>query len=198
MYVDPVIQYEDLPLYHWRPHSRGRITVRKLASLAIFGFPEAGRSESNESSADSGVSSAGCPSDEYQSSSRGTKTAENVATWAAAIKQALMPVTPQSSTAVSTAGGDKNRTADMAQLKVPLAGETGHLGMQIQSEQEFSQLYQIFLDEVLGSGQFGVCYGGIHRKTGKHVAVKLIDKLKFPSNKEAALRTEVEILQVCH
>lgn len=37
---------------------------------------------------------------------------------------------------------------------------------------------------------------GIHRKTGKHVAVKLIDKLKFPSNKEAALRTEVEILQV--
>jgi hypothetical protein len=28
------------------------------------------------------------------------------------------------------------------------------------------------------------------------VAVKLIDKLKFPSNKEAALRTEVEILQV--
>ena len=27
------------------------------------------------------------------------------------------------------------------------------------------------------------------------MAVKLIDKLKFPSNKEAALRTEVEILQ---
>jgi serine/threonine protein kinase len=37
-----------------------------------------------------------------------------------------------------------------------------------------------------------------HRKSGKHVAVKLIDKLKFPSNKEAALRTEVEILQVLH
>lgn len=64
---------------------------------------------------------------------------------------------------------------------------------------------------MLGSGQFGIVYGGksillytqllcygflgIHRKTGKHVAVKLIDKLKFPSNKEAALRTEVEILQ---
>uniref|UniRef100_A0A915LSQ8 Protein kinase domain-containing protein n=1 Tax=Meloidogyne javanica TaxID=6303 RepID=A0A915LSQ8_MELJA len=73
--------------------------------------------------------------------------------------------------------------------------EIGHLGVQIQSEQEFSQLYQIFADEVLGSGQFGTVYGGIQRKTGKHVAVKLIDKLKFPSNKEAALRTEVEILQ---
>ena len=36
---------------------------------------------------------------------------------------------------------------------------------------------------------------GIQRKTGKHVAVKVIDKQKFPSNKEAALRTEVEILQ---
>ena len=85
----------------------------------------------------------------------------------------------------------------MVQLRVPIPGQTGHLGMQIQSEQEFSQLYQIFLDEILGSGQFGICYGGIHRKTGKHVAVKLIDKSKFPSNKEDALRTEVEILQVC-
>lgn len=103
-----------------------------------------------------------------------------------------MPVTPQS----STTPGDLARQVDMVQLKVPTPGETGHLGVQIQSEQEFSQLYQIFADEILGSGQFGVCYGGIHRQTGKHVAVKLIDKLKFPSNKEAALRTEVDILQV--
>uniref|UniRef100_A0AC35FWG8 Protein kinase domain-containing protein n=1 Tax=Panagrolaimus sp. PS1159 TaxID=55785 RepID=A0AC35FWG8_9BILA len=140
------------------------------------------------------VRHAGCPPDEVQqqTSSKRSNPVDNIATWAAAIKQALMPVTPQSSTPIK----DKNnRKADMVQLKVPQPGETGHLGMQIQSEQEFSQLYQIFLDEVLGSGQFGVCYGGIHRKTGKHVAVKLIDKLKFPSNKEAALRTEVEILQ---
>ncbi|MFH4982483.1 hypothetical protein AB6A40_009192 [Gnathostoma spinigerum] len=39
---------------------------------------------------------------------------------------------------------------------------------------------------------------GIQRKSGKHVAVKLIDKLKFPSNKEAALRTEVDILRKVH
>ena len=48
---------------------------------------------------------------------------------------------------------------------------------------------------MLGSGQFGIVYGGVHRKSGRHVAIKLIEKLRFPSNKEAALRTEVEILQ---
>lgn len=37
---------------------------------------------------------------------------------------------------------------------------------------------------------------GVQRKTGKHVAVKVIDKMKFPSKQEAALRTEVDILQV--
>ncbi|KAI6190041.1 Serine/threonine-protein kinase dkf-2 [Aphelenchoides bicaudatus] len=111
---------------------------------------------------------------------------EAVSSWAAAIKQALMPVTPQSSSPAVN---------DMVQLKVPTQGETGHLGVQIQSEQQFSQIYQIFADEMLGSGQFGIVYGGIHRKSAKHVAVKIIDKLKFPSNKEAALRTEVEILQ---
>lgn len=97
-----------------------------------------------------------------------------------------MPVTPQSST------GQKR---DMAKLKVPQEGEKGHLGAAIQSEQEFSQIYQIFAEEILGSGQFGTVYGGIHRKSGKHVAVKLIDKLKFPPNKEDLLRTEVLILQ---
>lgn len=79
-----------------------------------------------------------------------------MASWAQTIKQALMPVTPQSSI---PAKGDKPRN-DMVQLKVPVPGETGHLGVQIQSEQQFSQLYQIFADEMLGSGQFGIVYGG--------------------------------------
>ncbi|KAI3422366.1 Serine/threonine-protein kinase dkf-2, variant 2 [Globodera pallida] len=128
--------------------------------------------------------------------------ATNASHWVSAIRQALMPVTPQSSGAPSV-GTPTRRERDslggkeMTQLKVPQQEQQqiGHLGVQIQSEQEFSQLYQIFADEILGSGQFGTVYGGIQRKTGKHVAVKLIDKLKFPSNKEAALRTEVEILQ---
>uniref|UniRef100_A0A1I7XG71 protein kinase C n=1 Tax=Heterorhabditis bacteriophora TaxID=37862 RepID=A0A1I7XG71_HETBA len=114
------------------------------------------------------------------------KSLDTAQSWSAAIQAALMPVTPQSST------GQKR---DMAKLKVPNEGEKGHLGSSIQSEQEFSQLYQIFAEEILGSGQFGTVYGGIHRKSGKHVAVKLIDKLKFPPNKEDLLRTEVHILQ---
>jgi hypothetical protein len=61
-----------------------------------------------------------------------------------------MPVTPQSSTP-STAGVLRPLN-NMVQLNVPVQGETGHLGVQIQSEQEFSQLYQIFADEMLGSG----------------------------------------------
>lgn len=85
------------------------------------------------------------------------KTTNDSDAWATAIKQALMPVTPQSSSAT---GGVQTNAQHMAQLKVPMPGETGHLGLQIQSEHEFSQLYQIFADEILGSGQFGTVYGG--------------------------------------
>ena len=59
------------------------------------------------------------------------------------------------------------------------------------------QLYQIFPDEVLGSGQFGVVYGGVHKKTKREVAIKVIDKLRFPTKQEAQLKNEVAILQVC-
>ncbi|CAJ0592017.1 unnamed protein product [Cylicocyclus nassatus] len=124
---------------------------------------------------------AGSPSEE--------NSLDSAQSWSAAIKAALMPVTPQSSIS-----GQK-RASDMAKLKVPNEGEKSRLGATIQSEQEFSQLYQLFAEEVLGSGQFGTVYGGIHRKSGKHVAVKLIDKLKFPPNKEDLLRAEVHILQ---
>ncbi|GMS82068.1 hypothetical protein PENTCL1PPCAC_4243 [Pristionchus entomophagus] len=127
------------------------------------------------------VDPGGDPSDEK----RGP---EGAGTWANAIKSALMPVTPQSSTPLKD------------QLKVPGGDATKgtHLGVHIQTEHEFSSLYQIFADEILGSGQFGTVYGGIHRKSSRHVAVKLIDKLKFPPNKEDLLRTEVHILQKVH
>lgn len=61
--------------------------------------------------------------------------------------------------------------------------------------QDIATVYQIFPDEVLGSGQFGVVYGGKHRKTGRDVAVKVIDKLRFPTKQESQLRNEVAILQ---
>uniref|UniRef100_A0A4W4FX68 Protein kinase C n=1 Tax=Electrophorus electricus TaxID=8005 RepID=A0A4W4FX68_ELEEL len=56
-------------------------------------------------------------------------------------------------------------------------------------------LYQIFSDEVLGSGQFGVVYGGTHRHTGRLVAVKVIDKTRFPTTHQRQSRNEAAILQ---
>ncbi|XP_055593096.1 serine/threonine-protein kinase D1 isoform X2 [Uranotaenia lowii] len=93
--------------------------------------------------------------------------------WETAIKQALMPVTSSRTESVSSEPEEK--VTDM------------------------SQLYQIFPDEVLGSGQFGIVYGGIHRKTHRAVAIKVIDKLRFPTKQEAQLKNEVAILQnLCH
>lgn len=36
-----------------------------------------------------------------------------------------------------------------------------------------NQVYEIFPDEVLGSGQFGIVYGGIHKRTQRPVAIKV-------------------------
>uniref|UniRef100_A0A8C2E855 protein kinase C n=1 Tax=Cyprinus carpio TaxID=7962 RepID=A0A8C2E855_CYPCA len=60
---------------------------------------------------------------------------------------------------------------------------------------DISELYQIFSDEVLGSGQFGVVYGGTHRHTGRPVAIKVIDKTRFPTKQEEQTSNEVSILQ---
>ncbi|XP_047537020.1 serine/threonine-protein kinase D1 isoform X1 [Vanessa atalanta] len=60
---------------------------------------------------------------------------------------------------------------------------------------EMAQLYRIHPDEVLGSGQFGIVYGGLHRATARPVAIKVIDKLRFPTKQEAQLKNEVAILQ---
>uniref|UniRef100_A0A915Q2A8 Protein kinase domain-containing protein n=1 Tax=Setaria digitata TaxID=48799 RepID=A0A915Q2A8_9BILA len=118
-----------------------------------------------------------------------------LANWATSIKQALMPITPQISAtdvqeSLVSSNVQREQSQNIQQCNLPDRGETGQLGMQLRNEQDFSQRYQVFIDEILGSGQFGTVYGGIHRKTGKHVAVKLINKMKFPNNKEAALRTE--------
>lgn len=39
-------------------------------------------------------------------------------------------------------------------------------------------------------------FKGKHRKTGRDVAIKIIDKLRFPTKQESQLRNEVAILQV--
>lgn len=42
----------------------------------------------------------------------------------------------------------------------------------------------------------GLYTAGKHRKTGRDMAIKIIDKLRFPTKQESQLRNEVAILQV--
>ncbi|XP_062428077.1 serine/threonine-protein kinase D3 isoform X2 [Rhea pennata] len=107
--------------------------------------------------------------------------------WEKAIRQALMPVTPQAS--VCTAAGQGK---DHKELSLSISVSN----CQVQENVDISSVYQIFADEVLGSGQFGIVYGGKHRKTGRDVAIKVIDKMRFPTKQESQLRNEVAILQV--
>ncbi|XP_072248546.1 serine/threonine-protein kinase D2 isoform X1 [Leuresthes tenuis] len=104
--------------------------------------------------------------------------------WETAIRQALMPVIFQD--APPAEGNTPHRQAS---ISISVSNS------QIQENVDIGTVYQIFADEVLGSGQFGVVYGGKHRKTGRDVAVKVIDKLRFPTKQESQLRNEVAILQ---
>lgn len=96
---------------------------------------------------------------------------DQVRPWELALRQALMPVARQQQTQDDDGGGSGGQSTDI------------------------SLRYQIFPDEVLGSGQFGIVYGGVHRTSGRAVAIKVIDKLRFPTKQEAQLKNEVAILQ---
>ncbi|XP_060929358.1 serine/threonine-protein kinase D2 isoform X1 [Limanda limanda] len=104
--------------------------------------------------------------------------------WESAIRQALMPVIFQ-----DAPPAEGNTTHRQASISISVSNS------QIQENVDIGTVYQIFADEVLGSGQFGVVYGGKHRMTGRDVAVKVIDKLRFPTKQESQLRNEVAILQ---
>uniref|UniRef100_A0A3B4AFP9 Uncharacterized protein n=1 Tax=Periophthalmus magnuspinnatus TaxID=409849 RepID=A0A3B4AFP9_9GOBI len=95
---------------------------------------------------------------------------EESVSWEIAIRQALMPVQ------------SKNMTH--------LIGSKF-----LNSNIDISCTYQIFTNDVLGSGQFGVVYGGAHRTSGRAVAIKVIDKTRFPTKQERQLRNEGAILQ---
>lgn len=109
--------------------------------------------------------------------------------WEKAVRQALMPVTPKASVITGPGHGK-----DHKELSISISVSNS----QIQENVDISSVYQIFADEVLGSGQFGIVYGGKHRKTGRDVAIKIIDKMRFPTKQESQLRNEVAILQNLH
>ncbi|CAG2174004.1 unnamed protein product, partial [Oppiella nova] len=101
-------------------------------------------------------------------------------TWESAIRQALMPMTPNAH--------------DIRYDSQNLSGQASDQN----TSMDISYQYQIFPDEVLGSGQFGIVYGGVHKTSGRSVAIKVIDKLRFPTKQEAQLKNEVQILQEIH
>ncbi|XP_056403316.1 serine/threonine-protein kinase D1 isoform X1 [Hyla sarda] len=105
--------------------------------------------------------------------------------WEIAIQHALMPVNPKGANGVTSQHRDVSMSISVSNCEV-------------QENVDISSVYQIFPDEVLGSGQFGIVYGGKHRKTGRDVAIKIIDKLRFPTKQESQLRNEVAILQNLH
>ncbi|XP_078462428.1 serine/threonine-protein kinase D3-like isoform X1 [Lampetra fluviatilis] len=118
--------------------------------------------------------------------SGGGSSADVAREWELAIRQALMPVTLQGSV---NSGSGQNQHKEVS-VSISCC--------QVQENVDISTVYQIFPDEVLGSGQFGIVFGGKHRQTGRDAAIKVIDKQKFPTKQESQLRNEVSILQNLH
>ena len=115
----------------------------------------------------------------------------DIHSWESHIRQALQPP----GEAVTKASGPDTEAGTQAELPEAEGGAGAAGGHQDTRDTEISQAYQIFPDEVLGSGQFGIVYGGVHRMTGSSVAIKIIDKMRFPTKQETALKNEVSILQ---
>lgn len=109
--------------------------------------------------------------------------------WAHVTRSALMPgcVTPTTSSAPGSTAAVNNTDVEMEVTQEEERPKDSHT--------DISHLYQVFPDEILGSGQFGIVYGGVHRESGRDVAIKVIDKLRFPTKQEAQLKNEVAILQ---
>ena len=62
---------------------------------------------------------------------------------------------------------------------------------------KFNDYYE--KQEIIGKGKFGIVYLGIHKKTGKKVAIKIINKylLKKEEDKEL-LKNEIDIMKLCN
>uniref|UniRef100_A0A0N5AVZ6 protein kinase C n=1 Tax=Syphacia muris TaxID=451379 RepID=A0A0N5AVZ6_9BILA len=99
------------------------------------------------------------------------------------------------------ASGKANASAQMwlnalQQALQPLP--TRHESENAQLALQFTELFQVLSDKQLGSGQFGTVYSGVHRATGREVAVKVINKDRFSrkfSTGMETLKSEVTILQ---
>lgn len=53
------------------------------------------------------------------------------------------------------------------------------------------------IKQKLGNGKFGLVKLGIHKKTGRKCAIKIINKANMNTEDHGLLKTEIEILKVC-
>lgn len=58
-----------------------------------------------------------------------------------------------------------------------------------------NDLYEI--KQKLGNGKFGLVKLGIHKQTGRKVAIKIINKANMSLEDQGLVKTELEILKVC-
>jgi serine/threonine protein kinase len=62
----------------------------------------------------------------------------------------------------------------------------------------YSSLYDFYdVKDTLGKGKFGLVKQGIHKKTGKSVAVKIMSKKEMTVSDVELQRREIEILKMC-
>ncbi|XP_071479050.1 serine/threonine-protein kinase D3-like isoform X1 [Diadema antillarum] len=179
------------------------------------GLSDKGSGGSSTSASKLPVPSGSSVDEEQEQSWVGVEVAKE---WETKIRQALMPVTPQQSTTSITSTSSPRVETNSGVIQIPRgynptrhqdrkegsmnATENGDekYAMDTSSvvnkreNNDISQHYQIFPDEILGSGQFGIVYGGVHRTSGRQVAIKVIDKFRFPTKQETQLKNEVAIL----
>jgi protein kinase D len=92
-------------------------------------------------------------------------TSDTALAWARAIRQSLMPVVKNSTTMPKVVLNDNTDVAASSPRSARGAGLLGSAG----DTEDIHKNYQIFPDEVLGSGQFGVVYAGAQRHTSRQV-----------------------------
>jgi serine/threonine protein kinase len=62
----------------------------------------------------------------------------------------------------------------------------------------YSNLYDYYdLKENLGQGKYGLVKRGIHKKTSKEVAVKIVKKKELSVKDQELLKREIEVLKIC-
>ncbi|GAV01622.1 hypothetical protein RvY_12307-2 [Ramazzottius varieornatus] len=119
-------------------------------------------------------------------------TSEYALSWAQSIRDSLMPVAKNATDVPKIILNDANEPHTSQNSST---NARSYATQPKEETQDIHALYQIAPDEVLGSGQFGVVYAGTQRATKREVAIKVIEKNRFPNKNEEQLKTEVAILR---